>query len=218
MAAFNSLGDNSIFARVPASALDNGSKVPWLTHPAESAAIFGGPAEIDPQVQKSDGEGRAQHRALNRQKRPEDAGIVELPHPQPFLQIAGNACQNSKEQERRNNQEPHRVSGRTMNSVLPFGLSSIIPLPICRHGQRLIGATAPDCARTPQTAVPVNRSSKASPGKSRKLLSPHSTNVSADSITAVAHGSLGPSSPFQSRAAPQPGLLQIAHSGNRLRS
>ena len=37
--------------------------------------------EIDPEVQKGEDESRAKHRPPNRQKSPEDAGVVELPHP-----------------------------------------------------------------------------------------------------------------------------------------
>jgi hypothetical protein len=60
-------------------------KPPCWTVSADGDAIFGSLAEIDPQVQKSEDESRAEHRPLNRQKRPENAGVVELPHPQPFL-------------------------------------------------------------------------------------------------------------------------------------
>ena len=58
---------------------------PCPTVSAESGAVSGSLTEIDPQVQKGEDESRAKHRPLNRQKRPEDAGVVELPHPQPFL-------------------------------------------------------------------------------------------------------------------------------------
>ena len=82
---------------VPASALDKKrTRQIGSSLPAESAAIFGSLAEIDPQVQKGEDESRAKHHPLNRQKRPENAGVVELPHPQPFFQITGDTYQDSK--------------------------------------------------------------------------------------------------------------------------
>src|SRR5271168_4670174 len=57
---------------------------------AESSAVSNSLTEIDPEVEKGEDEGRTKHRPLNRQKGPEDAGVVELPHPQPFLHIAGD--------------------------------------------------------------------------------------------------------------------------------
>ena len=52
---------------------------------AKSAAVSGSQTQIDPEVQKSEDESQTKHCPLNRQQRPEDAGVVELPHPQPFL-------------------------------------------------------------------------------------------------------------------------------------
>src|SRR5580704_9270185 len=66
---------------------------PCPTISAESGAVPDGLTKIEPQVQKGEDESRAKHRPLNRQKRPEDAGVVELPHPQPFLYIAGDDSQ-----------------------------------------------------------------------------------------------------------------------------
>src|SRR5580700_8203410 len=48
---------------------------------AEGGAVSGSLTKVDPQVQKGEDESRAKHRPLNRQQRPEDAGVVELPHP-----------------------------------------------------------------------------------------------------------------------------------------
>src|SRR5271165_1162799 len=58
---------------------------PCPTASAESGAVSDSLTEIDPQEQKGEDESQAKHRPLNRQKGPEDAGVVELPHPQPFL-------------------------------------------------------------------------------------------------------------------------------------
>ena len=64
---------------------------------AESGAVSDSLTEIEPQVQKGEDESQAQHRPLNRQQRPEDVGVVELPHPQPFLYIAGDNSQDDDE-------------------------------------------------------------------------------------------------------------------------
>jgi hypothetical protein len=80
-------------------------RLPRQTVSAESGTISGSLMEIDPQVQKGENESRAKHRPLNRQKRPEDAGVVELPHPQPFLCVPGDFYQNNDEYDRSNNYE-----------------------------------------------------------------------------------------------------------------
>jgi|SRR6516162_8292415 len=64
---------------------------------AERDAVSDSLTEIEPQVQKGEDESRAKHRPLNRQQRPKDAGVVELPHPPPFLCIAGDDSQDDDE-------------------------------------------------------------------------------------------------------------------------
>src|SRR5271165_5760594 len=63
------------------------------TASAKGGAVSDSLTEIDPQIQKGEDERRAKHRPPNRQQRPEDAGVVELPHPEPFLQVAGDDSQ-----------------------------------------------------------------------------------------------------------------------------
>ena len=46
-------------------------------------------AQIEPQESEYDDERQHAHRALNRQDRPENSDIVELPHPEPFLYVSG---------------------------------------------------------------------------------------------------------------------------------
>ena len=65
------------------SSVEKGGR-PYRTDPAEIGAVSDRLTEIDPQVQKGEDEGREKHRPLDRQKSPKDAGVVELPHPQPF--------------------------------------------------------------------------------------------------------------------------------------
>src|SRR5664279_1954678 len=47
-------------------------------------------AKIDPEVQKCDNECHAKQLPPQGQERPEDAGVTELPHPQPLLYQAGD--------------------------------------------------------------------------------------------------------------------------------
>jgi hypothetical protein len=70
---------------------------PCATVSAERRAVSGNQMEVDPQVQKGEDKGGAKHRTLNRKKRPEDSGVVELPHPQPFLYITRDTYQDKDE-------------------------------------------------------------------------------------------------------------------------
>jgi hypothetical protein len=78
-----SAGQDNGQLQKPGRKIDTGLR-DW-TVLAQSGAVSNSLTEIDPQVQKGEDESRTKHRPLNRQKRPEDAGVVELPHPQPFL-------------------------------------------------------------------------------------------------------------------------------------
>jgi hypothetical protein len=50
----------------------------------------GGKAKIDPEETECAHKRHANHGPLNRQKRPEDAKVVKLPHPEPFLDLSCN--------------------------------------------------------------------------------------------------------------------------------
>ena len=76
---------------------------------AQGGAVFHRLTEIDPQKKGREDERRARHRPLHRKKRPEDAGVVELAHPQPFLQVAGDASQDDNEQDRSRGHEPKQT-------------------------------------------------------------------------------------------------------------
>ena len=74
---------------------------------AESGAVSRRKAKIDPEVQKRDNESRAKQFPPHGQECPEDAGVAELPHPEPFLYPAGDERQDSDERDRSNNHQSH---------------------------------------------------------------------------------------------------------------
>ena len=100
----------------------NGRLACQLTR-AESGAVSRRKAKIDPQVQKCDNESRAKQPPPHGQECPEDAGVAELPHPQPLLYQAGDAGQESDEDDRCDNDEFQRTPSpedAVSSTVLPF--------------------------------------------------------------------------------------------------
>jgi hypothetical protein len=75
----------------------------------ESGAVSRRKAKIDPDVQQRDNKSRAKQFPPYRQECPEDAGVAELPHPQPFLYPVGDERENSDDRDRSNNHQPHWV-------------------------------------------------------------------------------------------------------------
>ena len=70
------------------------------TTDSESAAVFHRKAKIHPEVQSCDHESRAKQSPLDGEECPEDADVVQLPHPQPFLNPARDERQDRDDQYR----------------------------------------------------------------------------------------------------------------------
>ena len=73
--------------------------------------------QIDPKEQKRHDESEQEHSPARRQECPEDVDVVELSHPKPFFDIAGENGESHDEYYRGREQEPQGMS----NDESPFG-------------------------------------------------------------------------------------------------
>ena len=65
---------------------------------SESGAIFHSKVKIDPEVQKRDNESLAKQSPPRGKECPKDAGVIDLPRPQPFLNPPRDERRDSQDQ------------------------------------------------------------------------------------------------------------------------
>ncbi len=100
------------------------------TTSTKTRAVFRRNAKIDPQVQKGGNESRTEQSPPHGEECPEDAGIVELPHPQPFLYPARDERQDSDDRDRSNNHQSYGAPGRLPLGGRTLGSTSRMTLPL----------------------------------------------------------------------------------------
>src|SRR5579872_2985158 len=74
---------------------------------AESSAVFRCETKIKREVQERESKSPAKQFPPDGQECPEDSGVAELPHPEPFLYPAGDERQDTDEQDRSDDDDFH---------------------------------------------------------------------------------------------------------------